>query len=307
MDEEVTEIELRDVSARTDTSRFHHWVATDNYRMLSLAFTVHSTDATFAEALRWHLAPFHRGATEQHSFSVGMVGQDDDDGGPPSYRFYVGREVTFEHRQLVDVLNHAIWELQAMVGRYVQDFVMLHAGAVVLDGMAAVFPARMNSGKSSLVMAMLQAGSAYLSDEIGAIDPLTGRAYPFPKRVTLDRTAIRLFPGLSGRLVDRPMLTRRLLQGFVRPEEVGASIAGPAPVRWIVFPRPVFDGPPRLQPVAKSKAVRMMAENGFNLYRYGERGVVLLSRLSSEAEAFTLEGGTPSERAALLVERLADA
>jgi hypothetical protein len=47
-----------------------------------------------------------------------------------------------------------------------------------------------------------------------------------------------------------------------------------------------------------------MAESSFNLYRYGERGVVLLSRIAAGAPAFELRGGTPADRADLISDRL---
>jgi hypothetical protein len=46
-----------------------------------------------------------------------------------------------------------------------------------------------------------------------------------------------------------------------------------------------------------------MARYSFNLYRYEARGVVLLSRIAAEAEAFELAGGSVLERAELLSAR----
>ena len=79
----------------------------------------------------------------------------------------------------------------------------------------------------------------------------------------------------------------------------------PSPVRAIVVPVAEFDGPPRLERLSSAAAVETMAASSFNLFRYGERGVVLLSRIAKDAEAFHLIGGTPRERGALLQERFA--
>jgi hypothetical protein len=43
-----------------------------------------------------------------------------------------------------------------------------------------------------------------------------------------------------------------------------------------------------------------MARYSFNLYRYEARGVVLLSRVAADAEAFELAGGSVQERAEIL-------
>jgi hypothetical protein len=50
-----------------------------------------------------------------------------------------------------------------------------------------------------------------------------------------------------------------------------------------------------------------MAANCFNLHRYRERGVIVLSRVAERAEAFLLEGGTAGDRAELLADRFLSA
>lgn len=167
-----------------------------------------------------------------------------------------------------------------------------------------LLPASQDVGKSTLTVALMAAGFDYLSDEVGAIDPVTGRVYPFAKRVQLDPETLEFFPGLSERLDDRRGLTGRLLARFISPPDVGARFGEPARPRWIVFLDPDRTGTPHLEPVTKSAAVQRMAENSSNLYRYGERGVILLSRVAADADAFTLSGGNPKERAELLAERL---
>jgi hypothetical protein len=55
--------------------------------------------------------------------------------------------------------------------------------------------------------------------------------------------------------------------------------------------------------LSKAEAVKRMAELSFNLYRFKERGVVLLSRIADRAQAYQLDGGSVRERAVLLAER----
>src|SRR5947209_15782319 len=134
--------------------------------------------------------------------------------------------------------------------------------------------------------------------------PVTARAYPFQRPIRLDQDAVGLFPGLEERLVDRREMPVRLLWRFVRPEDVGADLAEPAEVRWIVLPVRDWEGSPRLFPISSAEAVAEMARNCFNLRVYGDRGIQLLAQVARGAQAFRLSGGTPSERAALLEARL---
>ncbi len=273
--------------------------------MLSTSYTIRSVDEGFSAALGWHLAPFRRPYGDHHAVSVDLfVDEEDEDIQPPPRSLYRGGLLRYRHAQNERLLAHAVWDLHATVPKGSRDYLFLHAGTVARDGRALVLPAAMDAGKSSLVVALLELGFGYLSDELGAIDPVTGRAYPFPKRISLDEDALEHFGGLRERLVDRTEGRVSLPQRYVRPEDLGAGVAEAAPPSWIVFLGFERSGPPRLEPVPRADAVRRMATNCFNLYRYQDRGVVLLTRVAQEAEAFELHGGTPRERAALLAERL---
>lgn len=272
--------------------------------MLSISFTVRSVDEGFARALAWHLAPFKRETPETHAFAVDMyVAERDVDVSPPMYSLFVRNELHWRGPDLDELLAHAVWDLHQLVPQTARDFLFLHAGTVARDGAALVLPARMDSGKSSLVTALLRSGWDYLSDELGSIDPVTGRIYPFPKVISLDEATLGFFPGLAEGLADRDGTP--LPERFVRPDDLGASVAAPAPARWIVFPTKDWSGEARLEEVATAQAVEKMAENCFNLYRYGERGVILLGRTAAAARAYELRGGTPTERAELLTAELA--
>jgi hypothetical protein len=272
--------------------------------VLSMAFTVRSVSEPFARAMRWHLEPFHKVTGDQHAFPVDLFVQQEDSGtDPPTYSSFFASEAGIRHASLSDHLQHLLWAVNHGVAERVRDFLLLHAGAVASDGGAIVLPAKMDSGKSSTVVAMLEAGFGYLSDEFGAVDPITGAVYPVPKRISIGWEAMSHFRGLEDRLHDPADPSLALPQRFLRPEDVGSTPAGPARPRAIVVPVRDFEGPPRLEPMSSAAAVEAMAASCFNLFRYGERGVILLTRVAKEAPAFRLLGGTPRERGAFLRER----
>jgi hypothetical protein len=272
--------------------------------VLSMAFTVRSVDAEFSAAMRWHLDPFRREVGDQHAFPVDVFIQEEDRQLRPSvYSSFFATSPGIRHASLLDHLQHLLWAVNDGVGKRVRDFLLLHAGAVGSDGGAILLPAKMDSGKSTTVVAMLETGFAYLSDEFGAVDPITGHLYPAAKRIAVGWETLAHLPGLEERLRDRSVDGFALPQRFIRPEDVGSSVSPPLPVRAIIVPVADFDGPPRLEPLSSAAAVETMAGSSFNLFRYGDRGVVLLSRLAREAEAFRLLGGTPRERGGLLKER----
>jgi hypothetical protein len=256
--------------------------------------------------MRWYLSPFRREKVLYNPARIDLFILDEDaDKDPPMYSYIAARRVrdSRPERLMSVLLTSAVGDVQAAIPNRVHDFVFLHAGAVARDGRGILMPASRGCGKSSLTLALLQEGFDYLSDEFGALDPITGRAFAVEKHITLDGRALGRFPELEERLEDRKLAFRLGSQRFVRPADVGAKVSGPVDVRSMVFLTDSWDGQPRLTPVSKAEAVRLLIGRSFNLHRYEDRGVVLLSRVATEAPSFRLEGGTPSERAELLADR----
>jgi hypothetical protein len=287
------------------------WTVVDHYRFLSHPMTVRSLDMEWADRLRWHLSPFQRsdaGATAGTVVEVWQRVEDEADWQSGSW--LQAEHIAYAHDGTVarvasreSVLEYALWDVNATVPRTVRDFLFVHAGSVARNGGGLLVVGSMDAGKSTLVTALLSAGFSYLSDELGAIDPVTTRAYPYEKLISLDPKALAFFPGLAERLQDRVGISSGLRQRFVRPTDLGAAVSGPVPIRGIVFLEGQR-GPARLRDVTHAESVPRLVAHCFNLALFEEAGAVLLTRIASQADAFVLEGGTPTERAALLVDRL---
>jgi hypothetical protein len=264
---------------------------------------VRSIDPDLTDALRWHLEPFWVADRERGSIPVTINPSPDE---RATYR-YNGAQ-TADLSTPVGTLRYAVRDLNGMAPKRSRDFLSIHSGAASMDGSAVLLPAGMEAGKSTTTAALLQEGFHYLSDEAAAIDPVTARVFPFPKRIWLHEDAFRFFPGLLERLGDAEGLNAELIERYperhIKPEDLGSEVGSAATVRWIVFPEPERDGPPRLEPFPKAEAIERMAHNSFNLFRYGDRGVILLSRVVDGAEIYRLTGGTPKERAEAIRERV---
>ena len=268
-----------------------------------MGIDVRSIDPDLTDALRWHLEPFWVADRERGSIPVTINPSPDE---RATYR-YNGAQ-TADLSTPVGTLRYAVRDLNGMAPRWSRDFLSIHSGAVSINGSAVLLPAGMEAGKSTTTMALLEQGSEYLSDETASIDPVTGRVFPFPKRIWLHQDAFRFFPGLLERLGDTEGLNADLIERYperhVRPEDLGAKVGTAASARWIVFLEADREGPPRLEPFPKAEAIERMAHNSFNLFRYGDRGVILLSRVVDGAEIYRLTGGTPEERAQVIRERV---
>ncbi len=67
-----------------------------------------------------------------------------------------------------------------------RGFLFVHAGVVQWKGQAVVVPGRTETGKSSLILALVQAGAEYFSDEYAVLDR-EGRVHPYAKPLSQRR------------------------------------------------------------------------------------------------------------------------
>jgi hypothetical protein len=267
---------------------------------------VRSTHAGLADDLRWYLAPFRRPRYEEGAFSVQVYVTEEDEGeNPPPYSLFIANERKARLPSVDYLLKSAKEKINHFTFENVRAFLALHAGSVATREGALLLPAPPDTGKTTMVAALIEQGFAYLSDEVGAIDPVTTKVYPFPRRLDLDPKQLELFPNVADRVREIRGRQGQPVGGTLTPEDLDAEVSGPAPPRYLVFMAADREGPPRLTPIRAAEAVERMAANCFNLYRYEERGVILLTRVAKNAEAFRLDGGTARERTSLLTERFA--
>ena len=89
-------------------------------------------------------------------------------------------------RSLSEVCHELESDMHFQVALAARDFLFVHAGVVQWKGQAVVAPGRTETGKSSLVMALVNAGGEYFSDEYAVLDR-EGRVHPYPKPLSQRR------------------------------------------------------------------------------------------------------------------------
>ena len=87
---------------------------------------------------------------------------------------------------LSEVCRELESDMHFQVALAARDFLFVHAGVVQWKGHAVVVPGRTETGKSSLVMALVNAGGEYFSDEYAVLDR-EGRVHPYPKPLSQRR------------------------------------------------------------------------------------------------------------------------
>lgn len=164
----------------------------------------------------------------------------------------------------------------------------LHAGGIEAHGVGVVFPAKSESGKSTLTAGLVRAGFRYLSDEAVPLDWETHLAQAYPKPISLDPGAFPLFPEWAPDFGEGHDATAdaqwHKAVGGIRPGAVGQ----PCVVGYIVFPEYRPDAGTRLEPISKGTALLEMCKNTFRFNQQGRKALDHLAEVVRGATCFRL-------------------
>jgi hypothetical protein len=191
---------------------------------------------------------------------------------------------------------------QAIDGEYA---VMSHAGGVERNGVGFVFPAHMESGKTTLTAGLVRAGFGYLTDEAVAFDWHSGVIEPFPKPLSIDEGSQFLFPELRPGPAPGEVATLegqwQVPASAIRPDALGQ----PCRARFVVFPRYEAGAATALTPVTRAEALVELAKNTFEFKERPRRALDVLAEIVRGAECYRIAVGSHAE-ACDLIGTLAD-
>jgi len=190
------------------------------------------------------------------------------------------------------------WGCNWLIGRRLNDRLLLHAGAVERDGFALVLPAMPGSGKSTLTAALSQRGWRLLSDEFGAYDPSVGMFQAVLKPIALKNESIAAVRRFAPGAVIGPEFpkTRKGTVAHVAPNSDAvmrcSECARPGA---IVLPRWEAGASSRLEPLTQSSVFPALAFNAFNYSLLGGDGFRSVVRLVRQCLSWQLVYGDLEE------------
>lgn len=155
------------------------------------------------------------------------------------------------------------------LGAFARGCAFIHAGVVLHEGRALLFPGASRAGKSTLTAALVRAGATYVSDDVAVLG-LDGQA----------------------RLLTRALTLRADMAGaFHRPDTPGPSVlhAGSAPVGAVLSLAYRHGAPPLdLRPLSPGEAVLRLVAHAMNGRHQPE--TVLRSCAAAAISAWCAEG-----------------
>ena len=142
-------------------------------------------------------------------------------------RYDEGRALAFIAPELLlreAQLRHNVLQLLALLLATRHDRVPLHAGAVVVDGLAILLAGRSTAGKSTLCYAAVRDGFELLAEDVVYISRAPGlRLWGLPERIHLLPDAVRFFPELIG--VEPEIQANGKLKIGIETASIGAGRA----------------------------------------------------------------------------------
>lgn len=183
------------------------------------------------------------------------------------------------------------WGTNWLIGRRMNNLLLLHAGALERDGRTLVLPALPGSGKSTLSAALAGRGWRLLSDEFAAFEPGSGVFRAILKPVALKNQSIQVIRNFDGnaRLGPEFPKTRK---GTVAHLAASRSTVDrrrePAEPGAVILPRWERGAMARIEPLPVDRVFSSLAFNSFNYGVLGEEGFHAAVKLARCSGGWTL-------------------
>lgn len=193
-----------------------------------------------------------------------------------------------------------LWHLNRAVVASSADHVLLHAAAAEVDGRAVVLCAPSESGKTTLVAALVAAGWRYLTDEVVAVQPADGWLTPFPKPMSIDDgswdTLARLRPEIPEAALHLAASQWQVPASSIR---AGAVSDGARPA-VLVLPQYAAGATTQLTGMSRAEALVELMGQTFEPDRDRPRDLRVLADLVRASACYRLRSGQGVEMVAVL-------
>lgn len=274
------------------------------YQALGHRFAVRTTHLRLGKylgSLFQHFAVSSR--AQQVAFYSLTIGEETEH---LPFALYRDGEMLGKFRSGSGVLARLIWHINHRAIQDATEHLLLHASAAEWKGRTLIFPAPMESGKTTLVAGLVRAGFGYVTDEAVAIDPVTSMVDAFPRALSIDQGSWEVLndlrPTLEPEIEDFQGDQWQVPPDSIRP---GAVVHRSQP-RFVIEPRYRGGSETRLLPMRRAEAVQVMGENAFNFQDFGDVGLRALSSVARGSLCYRLEIGD-LDHACSLVANLVEA
>jgi hypothetical protein len=217
------------------------------------------------------------------------------------YHLLYGEGIMSSANSLGGVMARLFWHINSQTLRQSSDFLLIHAGSVSTPaGEGLLLPSRSGGGKTTLTTALVRAGFQYLSDEGGAVDPISRMLYPYPRALTLKPGHGDVFPELCGTVNGSDWFegSKWIHPADIRPNAVG----GPCPIRYVVAHEYRAKAKTEVTRLTPAQGAMELLTNSLNLLRYRSRALPLVAEVARRARCYRMVSGNLEEEVQAITE-----
>ena len=175
-----------------------------------------------------------------------------------------------------NVFKFLLSRIRLTVAEHATSRVFVHAGVVVWNGKALVFPGNSFSGKTSLVKAFIDLGASYFSDEYAIFDE-KGLVHPYPKTLSI-RGIIDDFTQVEHTAEELGAVTE------TEPHPVGMFYIGQFEENAAFEPKPLSVGETVLKTVSFTLPIRVAPAFSLNVLQKAASSAIRCESKRGEAE-----------------------
>ncbi|MFN2588998.1 MAG: hypothetical protein ABR613_12895 [Actinomycetota bacterium] len=189
------------------------------------------------------------------------------------------------HETLWGVTDALRYRMLELCEESLERYVSLHAAAVARKGDLVLLAGESGAGKTTLTLALLDAGWTYLSDDLAPVSTATGLVHPFPKPLGLKDPAAweTVRDSYPGSTVDPPA------GSFLVPATRWDLATEPLPVRLLVFPKFAAGSALQVERLTPAKAAALASAY---LRRLDPSTLAVLQRLCTGAGCVRIAYGS---------------
>ena len=210
---------------------------------------------------------------------------------PSQSTFLIDGIQPFEPFAAANALPQFEWGLNWSFAQRSNQYVLLHAGALVRNGKAVIMAAPPGSGKSTLAAAMMLHGFRLLSDEFGVLCPETGKLVPMLKPISLKNQSIEIIRQLSTHAVMGPVFkeTHKGDVAHLAPNQQSVdAVSDAAQPVLVLFPAYAAGKGLITERIPAEDAFARLAFNSFNYHLLGPIGFEAVADVIESCPAYKL-------------------
>lgn len=180
---------------------------------------------------------------------------------------------------------------------------ILHASAAEKDGKSLIMTGESGSGKSTLSALLGQNGWRFMGDEFALIGHDCGRAFPYPRLISLKNQAIEAMQKESPNSIFGPLMQgtpKGDIRHMVPPIDSIRQMDVPAKPAMLLFPRFGYDQ--EIREVLPSETFIRLTQASTNYVPLGETGYNSLKRFIDETPVFAIDYNSGDEALSIIDE-----